>query len=354
MKAELSIFRLSQRLKTPYRLSFGTLTAFETLVVRLRAGGAEGYGEITPLPGYSHETIDSTSAALERAGRALEAGRDFGEVVAGLVDADPMVASALECAWETRGEGLQSALMEAVPGRSPLAALCGGVSPEEATAQAGDLIRSGYRHLKMKIGGGKIDDDIARVAAVAAQMSGDAGISLDANQCLSPSDARRVCDAAADLPVTLVEQPFPPDAGAAFAELAKATSVPLMLDESIWSAGDIDTAAQLGAAFVKLKLCKHPGIAANLELIGRARSRGLRVIFGNGVQGALGNHLEARIYRAAGLDTPAEFNGVLKVAKDPFNARFTVANGEMTAGGMPDPGAVLDGLKPLSTFVFTP
>jgi o-succinylbenzoate synthase len=353
-KSVLSVYRFEQPLEVPYRLSFGTLDFFDTLIVAVRDGGQLGLGEITPLPGYSEETIDSARAALNRVGDAARGGLPLSEQVRSLASSDPMVASALACAAETLEEGIEAAFQTAVPDPLPLAALCGGDRPAAAEAGARALQERGYTHLKLKAGGGAIEDDIARLRAIAGALEAGATISVDANQRLAEAEARALCAVAADLPVQLVEQPFPPDAWDAFARLAAEVPVPLMLDESIWTSGDVDRAAEVGAKWVKLKLCKHPGMVANRRLIERARALGLKVVYGNGVQGAVGNHLEARIYADAALDTPGEFNGVLKIASDPFGRCFSVERGKLSVYGLLDLGVAFAGVEPMLEFAFTP
>lgn len=351
-KADLQVYALKQPLRVPYRLSFDTLTAFDSLIVSLSSAGRAGYGEITPLPGYSDETVSAALEALKRAARRLEDGAPPEAVIEDLVGETPMTASALACAFETWVEGEQDAFRAPLAEPVPLAALCGGDSPEEASETARALVRQGYRHLKLKAGGGDIRADIERVRAVAAAVPAAVDLSVDANQRLSFDDARRLCEASAELPVALVEQPFEPLAWEDFERLVADSPVPLMLDESIWTAADIDRAAAAGAQWVKLKLCKHPGLAANRRLLEQACGLGLGVIYGNGVQGALGNHLESRIYADTGLDTPGEMNGVLKLSKDPFSALISVEQGYLSDRGVPKIAEALGKEVPVLTASF--
>lgn len=347
VQATLATYRLRQPLKTPYRLSFATIEAFDTLIVAIKGGERIGCGEITPLPGYSAETIESALAAMGRAGRALADGAPWSTAIADLALSDPMTASGLACARETWEEGVEAAFGAPVERPIPLAALCGGDTPGAAAERATELAGQGYRQLKLKVGTADIAADIARLAAVDEALPEGVTLTVDANQRLEPASAAALCDAAAGTAVILIEQPFPPTAREAFAALAKCSPVPLMLDESIWTAADIDEAAELGAAWVKLKLCKHPGTAANRALIRQARALGLGVIYGNGVQGALGNHLEARVYAAEALDTPAELNGVLKLESDAFGGGFHASGGMLEIKGIPDLTRTLDRLKPV-------
>src|SRR5438093_13259172 len=54
-------------LTTPYRLAFGPVDHYDTIIVELRdVGGRYGFGEATLLTGYTDETIDG-AWALARA-----------------------------------------------------------------------------------------------------------------------------------------------------------------------------------------------------------------------------------------------------------------------------------------------
>ena len=59
--------RLSLPLTTPYHLSFGDVTAYDTVLVRLvDHTGAEGIGQATVLTGYTDERIDLLYNSLFR------------------------------------------------------------------------------------------------------------------------------------------------------------------------------------------------------------------------------------------------------------------------------------------------
>ena len=50
-------------LKTPYKLVFGNVEAFDTLLVTVTlADGRSGVGEATILTGYTEETLDAVLA----------------------------------------------------------------------------------------------------------------------------------------------------------------------------------------------------------------------------------------------------------------------------------------------------
>jgi len=334
MNTQVEFYRVSQSLKVPYRLSFATLDAFETLIVVFKNSGRTGYGEITPLPGYSAETIASASEAVLRFTSDLECGTAWNTATAAIGKENPIVASGLWCARETAEMGSDFFTRPPTDSAIPLNALCDGNSVGEIGKVAKQLYQTGYSNLKMKVGQNSIQTDIARIRSASRNLGEDGTISIDANQRLADEDAYRLCEACETLPVRLIEQPFPPAAWAQFSALAEFSPVPLMLDESIWTSDDILRAAETGARLVKLKLCKHRGIAATLDLITTAQSVNLGVVFGNGVQGSIGNHIEAMIYAKSGLKTPAELNGALKLTADRFGARLSVTDGNLFSAGL--------------------
>lgn len=349
MKLSYWIQRLA--LKQPYHLSFGTLHAFDTAFVKIEDGGRVGFGEVTPLPGYSDETIRSVESELDHILDALGRGAGFQSIIDDLASPAPMVASALACARETWELGAEKAFAQPVKGVIPVAALCAGETPIAAAQAALKLTAAGHTTLKMKIGAADIGADIARVLAVAAKIAPGVTLRLDANQALTYDAAVELSTALADCPVALIEQPFAPDCWQQHARFAEQSALPLMLDESIWTRRDIEHAAG-SAQLVKLKLCKHAGMAETASLARLAADLGLGVVFGNGVQSALGNHLEARLYRQMGLDNAAELSGFNKLAEASDMCHMKIAEGALHDAGISDVEKVFATPKTVKTVVF--
>lgn len=327
----LTYYKVNSPLKEPYVLSFACLTSFESYILVAEGDGRTGFGEVTPLPGYSDETMETAGTVLDAVFEALGQGADFHKMVCQTALDAPFVASGLASAIESWGddETWFSPLAKPVQ----LAALCSGTGPEAAALNAGRLYGSGYRTLKMKIGAAPVGEDLARIRAAAAAIGAGAGLRLDANQALSPDQAAALIAGLADLPIDLIEQPFTPDAWDAFRDLAATSTIPLMLDESITDDRDIARAASCGAHWVKLKLCKHAGPTDTLRLLKEALGRGLAVVFGNGVQGPVGNLMEAHIHIQAGLESAGEFNGFAKISEPCPAIPLTIENGTLHGGG---------------------
>ena len=331
-------------LREPYRLSFGPVSSFRTFLVRAESSEGVGWGEITPLPGYSSETVESVL-------------RFFGMGTNGSIDqfrergmtGDPMATSGVMTAADTITLGADSVYSEPVAQAVPGVALCDGADLRSIREKAESLIESGFAVLKVKVGG-RVDDDIRRVSEVARAVHGRGKIRVDANQRMTREDANTFADSIDGLPIELWEQPFKPEFDNEMRALGARSPVPLMLDESIWTASDIDRAADLGVSFVKLKLCKHPGIIACLDLLARSRKAGLSVVFGNGVQTHVGNRVELYTYARAQLETPIEANGFSKIAVEPDGCGLRLAQGLVKTVGATDPGYAFESGKPVAEF----
>ena len=347
----LSYWVRRHALKQPYHLSFATLHAFDTAFVKIEGAGRIGFAEVTPLPGYSDETIESVQAALDGALDSLSRSVPFQTVVDELCGRAPMVASALACAGETWQEGVEKSFAAPVEGAIPVAVLCSGETAEAAARAARRLTDAGFETLKLKIGADGVAGDIARIRAVGKAVPDGVWLRLDANQALTFEAAMELSHAVAECPVALIEQPFTPAEWELHARFAAQNPLPLMLDESIWTRRDIERAAP-SADLVKLKLCKHAGLAETVSLARLARDLGLGVVFGNGVQTALGNHLEAGLYRRMELDSAAEISGFHKLAEPPAECHMKLDGGALHDHGIVDVESAFPSTKTAKTVVF--
>jgi len=298
-------------LRVPYKLAFGPVTHFDTIVAEVHGDGRHGLGEATLLTGYTDETIEGAwrfvreltpalvGCAADHARRALEPH----------FDSAPFAATALHTAIEML-EG--SPLLEvAAPASVPLLGLINASDEPGIEREIDTQVAAGYCTLKVKVGFDAVAD-ARRVRFIQSRLAGRVTIRLDANQGYSRDEA---CTFAAGLDpagIELFEQPCPAGDWDAACAVARVATVPMMLDESIYGLDDIRRAAELGAArYVKLKLMKLGGLthlASALELI---RSLGMIPVLGNGVAGEVGCWMEACVARGR-IDNAGELNGFLK------------------------------------------
>lgn len=232
-------------LAAPVGGGWGALATRSGLFLALeREGYAPGWGEVSPLPGFSAESLDACARALMQ----LET-----DALAALVDAPSGVAreallDALELPNAARF-GLETALLDAtgraqgerlatlLGGRSarspvPLSCLLGAALPAAHLLDAARrAIDEGFSCLKVKLGGGPFEDELAALVALRAALGEPVALRLDPNGRfpLSELDARLAALAAVS-PVW-IEEPVPLDGLLSLPP----TAIPWAADESLVS-----------------------------------------------------------------------------------------------------------------------
>ncbi len=318
MIGAIDVRLLSVPLTTPYRLAFGPVDHYDTIIVELTAtDGRRGFGEATLLTGYTDETLaDSWPRARELA-RTL-VGLD-GDTYAQRIDAQathaPFVATAFRAALDMLcGHPL---LATDAPVRVPILGLLQGEDEAELTEAFARLHAEGCRTIKVKVGF-DVADDLARVALIQRVVAGRAAIRVDANQGYVAPAAAAFIAGVDPAGIELFEQPCPAGdwvAHRAASTAAAHTGLPLMLDESIYGMADIERAAhEQACSFIKVKLMKFVSLDALVAAISRIRALGMRPILGNGVACDVSCWMEACV-AARHLDNAGEMNGFRKAPR---------------------------------------
>jgi len=308
----IDVRRLRIPLITPYRLAFGPVEHFDTIVVEITdRDGRVGLGEATILTGYTDETIDdSWRAARDFAPQlaATGAGR-ASDPVATLGARYPFTATAFGSALDMLAGSAALAVRETI--RVPLLGLLNAEREEAIAAEFEQLVAAGFRTIKVKVGTDAVRDG-ERVRAVQRVVAGRARIRIDANQGYTAGDGVAFVQALDPAGIELFEQPCAAGDWDAHLTVARAASMPMMLDDSIYGLDDIDRAAELGAAiYIKVKLMKLGTLDRLAAAIAHIKRLGMRAVLGNGVACDLGCWMEACV-AARAIDNAGEMNGFLK------------------------------------------
>lgn len=323
---ELRLHRLRMPLKEPYKLAFGAVTHFDTILVEVvGSDGRSGIGEATILNGYTDEDIDpSWQLAGEIAGSL--GGRAFADARRACEDhlaAAPFVTTAFVTAMEMAGG--HAALDVRAPVPVPLLAGINSIDDAGFGAEIERALAGGYRTLKIKVGF-DAEADLARVGRIQKANAGRAKLRIDANQGFTEEEACRFAAGLDPDSIELLEQPCRAHDWQAAEAVARVSTVPLMLDESIYTLADIDRAAALGAKFVKLKLMKLGSLDRLADGLDRIRRLGMTPVLGNGVASEVGCWMEAAIARTR-IDNAGELNGFLRQAAPICSQPLTATRG---------------------------
>ncbi|OZI67107.1 mandelate racemase/muconate lactonizing enzyme family protein [Bordetella genomosp. 11] len=341
---KVTLRRLRLPLSTPYRLSYRTFTEFEPYLVQLEDdGGRRAFADGHVSPGSSSETREGAWAFCLEQLAALP-GRDTADAKAGLLARfqDSKVAvTAMVCAIEAL-EGspfLDVARDTVLPLLVPVSAL----EPAAIAEEIDRRIAAGFKVFKVKVGK-DVAADLDRVRAIQRAADGRASLRLDANRAYSRTDAVAFVGQLDPAGIDLFEQPCDADDWDANAAVARASPVPLMLDEPICALADIDRAATLSnVGYCKLKLKRFGSLERLAEGLDRVRGNGMRPVLGDGLGSEIHNWMEACVARTT-IDNAGEFNGFLKHPDKLFRQPLGFERGAvvMPAGYRPelDPAAI--------------
>lgn len=274
VSCQMAIWQESYPLREAFRISRGSKTVAEVVVVELTAGPYRGWGECVPYARYG-ESVSSVIAALEGCREAVVAGLDRTALQQRL---PPGAArNALDCAlWS----------LEARRGNQPVWKLAGLTAPPQPVTTAYTLsvaspdamaraaaAAADRPLLKLKLTG---EGDLERVRAVRAHAP-RARLIVDANEAWSLEHLHRFTPEMAELGVELIEQPLPADADSALAGFV--SPVPLGADESVHG---LESLARLQGLYqvVNIKLDKTGGLTEALALKQAAVAAGFAIMVG--------------------------------------------------------------------------
>ncbi len=310
----LRLRRLEVPLRVPYKLAFGPVTHFDTMHVEvLGTDGRVGFGEATVLTGYTDETVEGAWENLRHWADEVAplAPGEARERLLARVGEAPFAVTGLVTAIDMMRGDPQLALD--APARVPMLGILNAESPSAIAAEVDALIAKGFRTLKVKVGF-DADEDAKRLREIQRIVAGRVTLRVDGNQGFGVDEAVRFASGVDPSGIELLEQPCAAGDWEAARAVARVSTVPMMLDESIYGLDDIRRTAELGvAAFVKVKLMKFGSLARLAEAIDLIRALGMEPVLGNGVACEIGCWMEALVARTR-IRNAGEMNGFLKPA----------------------------------------
>jgi L-Ala-D/L-Glu epimerase / N-acetyl-D-glutamate racemase len=304
-------------LKRPFRISRGSRTEAQVVVVTVRDGEHTGRGECVPIKRYG-QSAESVLARID----AITAEKDLDRNQLQELLPPGAARNALDCAlWDLEAKRAGKRVWELA--NIPIADQV--QTSFTISLDTPDAMRAAAKAkpatpiLKLKLCGD--DFDTARVEAVraAAPM---ARLLIDANESWSPKHYRKVVPALTELGVELIEQPFPADGDEVLERLDH--SIPVCADESCHTSADLPRLKNRYEV-VNVKLDKTGGLTEALRLCERARENGFKLLIGCMVGTSLGMAPARLLASAADY---VDLDGPLLLARDHEHA-LTYANGRI-------------------------
>jgi O-succinylbenzoate synthase len=193
-------YRYQLPLSRPMELQGRSYATREGLLIETE----QGWGEASPLPGFSRESLDDVVAAWRKG--------------------PPFHSPALQFAWDSAGSPLQ-------PMRVPVSALLVG-SSDDVVHQAERLADSACQCLKVKVGRtAHVADEVDAVRRIRQAMRVDQQLRLDANRAWELASAVEFGRGLAGCSIEYIEEPLRDPAQLEL--FYRETHIPYALDETI-------------------------------------------------------------------------------------------------------------------------
>jgi L-alanine-DL-glutamate epimerase-like enolase superfamily enzyme len=294
--------------------------------------GSYGQAEAPPRPTIYGETAYSVTSIIahELAPRLLGRPADqlrplldeikYNHTAKGAIDR--AVHDALA---RSRGITLAAYLGSTQP-RMRVSYILGIGGRDEVLAEAERVVAQGVRVLKVKVGR-DWDEDIARIRDL-QQMFGD-GVALyaDANECLEAHEAAARLAYLAALGLLYCEEPLPVEQIQARAHLRAGHHLPLIADDSAFTARDLARELALDTFDVLNIKTPRTGYTESRQMLAMARAAGKGVMVGSQAGSGLGTARAAIFAALEGIDHPSELSFFLKLKEDIVASPLPIRDG---------------------------
>jgi L-alanine-DL-glutamate epimerase-like enolase superfamily enzyme len=335
MALHLEAEPLDLHTRHPFLIARGGQAQHRTIWVRLRDDdGVEGWGEAaaTTYYGETPETVLAALAAyvphlpadpadLDSAERALE----------GALGENPSARAALSTAlhdlvgkrlgvplWRLWGLNARTA---------PVSTFTIGLdSPEKMRGKV--LEAEAYPVLKVKLGTHR-DGEILRAIRSVTEKE----LRVDANAAWTRKQAIAMLPVLQEFGVSVLEQPLPPHDLDGLAAVTRASTIPVIADESCLVSTDIPRLVGVVDG-INIKLAKCGSLREALRMIAVARAHGLLVMVGCMIESSVGITAAAHFTPLVDL---ADLDGAALLSDDPF-AGATIEAGRVALPTTPGLG----------------
>lgn len=319
--------------------------------------GYVGWGEARPSHRWSYETLESVVTTIENYLAPALIGTvadDFvtvraimdREIAPGITVGQPVAKSGIDMALHDIAAREMGFSLHRYFGADrvhgvPLSYLVSVDSPAKAAEVTQAALDGGYTGFKVKIGmDPSLDLELLRAVK---SVAGDAFLWADANQAYTVDDAVERSRDMAKIGVHVLEQPVPANDILGLRESVAKSAVPIAVDESVFTVGDLEQIIKLKALnMLVIKVSKMAGLSGASECIERAMEEGIGLLGSGLTETRLGLAASAHLYGAFALKYPVDLNGPQFLADDPVKAGVTIDRAVVHLSDTPGIGVEID------------
>ncbi len=349
--ADVELFPYALESKQVTRIALGQVAA-EGVFVRLRTGdGLVGWGEASPYAPITAETQATCVMMGKRLAQVIR-DRNVFDLARLVTDMDavttgnPSIKAAFEIAvWDLCGK---------LTGQ-PVCHLLGQYrdsfetdrtvylgEPPSMAEKAKEIVREGYKAVKVKVGQSP-ELDVARVRAIRAAIGERVRIRIDANQGWTRDTALKVLRSLEGLDIEFCEQPVASSDWEGLRQVSEHSPIPVMADESVHSPSDaIECVRRAAANLINIKLMKSGGILTSMRIAAIAEAANLQCMLGSMVETRLALTAAAHVVAAQKCVVYADLDTFTEHKIDPVVGGMQVKDGLVTLPGTPGLGVDVD------------
>ncbi len=323
--------KISVPLRVPFKTALRFVASVEDVIVEIHTdSGHVGYGEAPPTGVITGDTAGAITGAIQDHIAKAIIGRDIADFESLMLALNTCIVhntsakAAVDMAlWDLFGQLYQAPLYRLLGGcrRSIVTDITISVNePEEMARDSLEAVGRGYDTLKVKVGK-EPEQDLARLQAIRAAVGYAPRLRIDANQGWKPKEAVRILREMEDkdLGIEFVEQPVIAHDIAGLKYVKDHISIPVLADESVFSALDALKIMQLEAAdYINIKLMKTGGIYQALKICSLAEMYGMECMLGCMLEAKIA--VNAAVHLACGkrIITKVDLDGPALCSEDPI------------------------------------
>lgn len=335
-------------LRTSHGIHHGRIASMVEITT---TDGHVGWGEDVSPEGvaYVGESPAASFASLRLLAdvvgpREIDVAEMFSESWWGVVGRN-YAKHALESAlWDAHSRTLGVSLKSAIGGTQSV--ITSGVvigvhdSLDELEVSVRARAGEGYRRIKLKIQPGW---DVAPVSRARHILGNDFVLQVDANSAYTRDDVKCLQDLQ-EFNVQFIEQPFAADDLESHALLAKQTSTPICLDESVITVDDVMRAIEMNACSVlNIKPSRVGGLSDAVRMQEIATSHGLQVWVGGMLETGIGRASCLALASRPGFTLTPDLSASNRYFERDITEPFKLVDGQIAV-----PDSVGIGVEPLS------
>ena len=311
---EIDVFHVAMPMKARWQAAFGVIDRIDSVFVRIRADGIEGWGESAPYaaPNYCEEWTDGAFGVIRDwlgpslLGQEVESGEAL-QARLKPFKGNRFAKAALDLAWwDAAAKAADTPLWRMIGGAAPEIRV-GEDLPVQPTieGQIDMILRArdaGFPRIKLKVRPGWMAEMMGPVREAAP----DVTIHVDCNSgfTLADSDAILALD---DYGLAMIEQPLANDDLIDHAVLARRLKTPICLDESIVSVDRARKAIGIEACgYVNLKTGRLGGLTNAIAVHDYCKAKGVPCWVGSMLESAVGQGPSVALATLDNIGYPAD------------------------------------------------